>query len=94
MVIFSFFTINQFGSEDGTQACLIFQPMHRYFKLIANTKHIAEWKSKGLSDESIKPITTSDNSLARLISYYGYKIRLKFNGSILRQPEVACTQKK
>ena len=94
MVIFSFFTINQFGSEDGTQACLIFQPMHRYFKLIANTKHIAEWKSKGLSDESIKPITTSDNSLALLISYYGYKIRLKFNGSILRQPKVAYTHKK
>ena len=58
--------------------------MHIYFKLIANTKHITEWKSKGLSDESIKLITTSDNSLALLISYYGNKIRLKFNGSILR----------
>ena len=78
-------TINQFDSEDGTQAYLRFQPMHRYFKRIANTKHIAECKSKGLSDESIKPVTTSDNSLALLISYYGYKIRLKFNGSILRQ---------
>ena len=51
--------------------------MHRYFKLIANTKHIGKWKPKGLSDESIKPITTSNNSLAPLISYYGYKIRLK-----------------
>ena len=39
-------------------------------------------------------VFTSDNGLALLISYYGYKIRLKFNGSILRQPEVACTQKK
>ena len=68
------------------------QPTHRYFKLIANTKHIAKWKSKGLSDESIKPITTSDNSLALLISYYGYKIRLKFNGSILRQVKVTYTQ--
>ena len=37
--------------------------MHRCFKLICNTKHIAQWKSKGLSDESIKPITTCDNSL-------------------------------
>ena len=45
--------------------------MHRYFKLVANIKHIVEWKSKRLSDESIKPITTSDNSLDPLISYYG-----------------------
>ena len=37
--------------------------MHRCFKLICNTKHIDQWKSKGLSDESIKPITTCDNSL-------------------------------
>ena len=70
------------------------QPTHRYFKLIANTKHIAKWKSKELSDESIKPITTSDNSLAPLITYYGYKIRLKFNGSILRQPKVSYTLEK
>ena len=41
--------------------------MYRYFKLIANTKYISEWKSTGLSDESIKPPTTSDNSLSPLI---------------------------
>ena len=50
--------------------------MHRYIKIIANTKHIAEWKSKWLSDESIKPITTFDNNLAPIISYYDYEIRL------------------
>ena len=68
--------------------------MQRYFKLITITKHVAEWKSKGLSDESIKPFTTSDNSLAPLIIYYGYKIRLKFNGSVLRQPKVTYTHTK
>ena len=36
-----FGTINRFDSEDGTQAYLIFQPMHRCFKLIVYTKHIA-----------------------------------------------------
>ena len=87
-------TITRFDSEDGAQAYFIFQPMHRYFKPIANTKHIAEWKSKGLSDESIKPLTTSSNSLAPLISCYGYKIKLKFNGSILRQPKGTYTHKK
>ena len=87
-------TIYPFDSEDGTQAYSIFQPVDRYFKRIANTKHIAEQKSKGLSDESIKSITTSDNSLAPLISYYGSKIKLKFNGTILRQSKVTYTHKK
>ena len=56
--------------------------MGRYVKVIANTKYISEWKSKGLPDESIKPLPTSDNSLTPLVDYYGYKIRVKFNGSI------------
>ena len=51
------------------------------------TKYISSWQSKGLSDEIIKPPVTSDNSLTPLIDYLGNKIRLKFNGSILRQPK-------
>ena len=47
-----------------------------------------------MSDESIKPPLTSDNSLNPLIDYYGYNIRVKFNGSILRQPKVSYTHKK
>ena len=80
-----FFLGNTFcGARDGSQAYLIFQPLHRYVKIIANTKYISEWKSKGLSDESIKPPTTSDNTLTPLIDYYSCNIRVKFNGSILR----------
>ena len=60
--------------------------MYRYFKAILNAKYISEWKSKGLSDESIKPSPTCDNSLPSLIDYLGNKIRLKFNGSCLKQP--------
>ena len=47
-----------------------------------------------MSDESIKPPPTSDNSLTPLIDYYSYNIRVKFNGSILRQPKVSYTQEK
>ena len=47
-----------------------------------------------MSDESIKPLTTCNNSLAPLIDYYGYKVRVKFNGSILRQPKVTYTHEK
>ena len=83
-----------FDGGDGSQAYLIFQPVHKYIKIIANTKYISEWKSKGLSDESIKPPPTSDNSLTPLIDYYGYNIRVKFNGSILRQPKVSYTHEK
>ena len=58
--------------------------MYRYFKVIANTRYISSWKSKGLSDESIKPPATSDNSLTSLINYLGDKIRLKFIGNCLK----------
>ena len=58
--------------------------MYRYFKVIANTRYISSWKSKGLSDESIKPPATSDNSLTSLINYLGDKIRLKLNGNCLK----------
>ena len=47
-----------------------------------------------MSNESIKPFPTSDNSLTPAIDYYNYKIRVKFNRSILRQPKVSYTHKK
>ena len=94
-IILSFLvTIYRFNSKDGAQAYLIFQPVLRYIKIITITKYISEWKSKGFSDESIKPPTTSNNSLTPLINYYGYKIRIKFNGSCLKQPKVSYTHEK
>ena len=81
-----------FGRSDGSRAYLIFQLIHRYVKINANTKYISEWKS--LSDESIKPPPTSDNSLTPLIDYYSYNIRVTFNGSILRQLKASYTHEK
>ena len=49
--------------EDGAQNYLVFQPINKYFKVITNTDYVSSWKSKGLSAETIKPPTTSDNSL-------------------------------
>ena len=74
---------SHFG-EDDTQNYLVFQPMHRYFKMITNTDYISSWKSKGLSAESIKPPTTSDNSLTPALNY-ATKTRVKFTGSCLKQ---------
>ena len=32
-----------FDGEDGSQAYLIFQPVYRYFKKVANTNYISSW---------------------------------------------------
>ena len=59
--------------------------MYRYFKMITSTDYISSWKYKGLSSASIKPSTTSDNSLAPALNYYSTKTRVKFTGSCLKQ---------
>ena len=77
--------------EDGVQNYLVFQPIIRYFKVITNTDYISSWKSKGLSTESIKPPTTSNNSISPKLNYYGNKVRVKFTGSCLEQPKISYT---
>ena len=71
--------------EDGKPNYIIFQPLIKYFKLITNKKYMSPWKSKGLSDKTIKPYATSDNTLTPYINRYGEKIRLQFNKSCLIQ---------
>ena len=85
----SYFIGKSHFEEDGTQNYLVFQPINKYFKVITNTDYISSWKSKGLSAESIKPPTTSDNSLTPALSYYGTKTRVKFTGSCLKQSELS-----
>ena len=80
----SYFVGKSHFEEDDTQNYLVFQPLNKYFKVITNTDYISSWKSKGLSAESIKPSTTSDNSLTPALSYYGTKTRVKFTGSCLK----------
>ena len=90
----SYFIGKSHFEEDGTQNYLVFQPMYRYFKMITNTDYISSWKSKGLSAESIKPPTISDNSLTPAFSYYSTKTRLKFTGSCLKQSKISYTHGK
>ena len=57
--------------------------------IINVTDYVLSWKSKGLSDETIKPPSTSDNSLTPALSYYrASKIRVKFTESCLKQDKV------
>ena len=62
--------------------------------MIADTDYVSSWKSKGLSAETIKPPTTSDNILTPAVSYYGTKTRVKFIGSCLKQPKISYTHGK
>ena len=84
----SYFIGKSHFEEDDPQNYLVFQSIYRYFKAFSITQYleyVSEWKSKGLSSESIKAISTSDNSLNPTLSYYGTKIKVKFTGSCLKQ---------
>ena len=77
-----------FDEGSGKQNYLIFLPINKYLKLnsVINTAdYVSSWQSKGLSNESIKQPTTSDNSLTPELNYYGTKRKRKFTGSCLKQ---------
>ena len=60
--------------------------MCRYFKVfsvIHYLEYVSEWKSKGLSNESIKAISTSDT-----------RIRVEFTGGCLKEPKILYTHRK
>ena len=90
----SYFIDKSHFEEDGTQNYLVFQRLNKYFKVIVNTDYVSSWKSKGLSSETIKPPTTSDNILTPALSYYGTKATVKFTGSCLKQPKLSYTNGK
>ena len=71
--------------------------MTKYFKLntvVGIIDRVLSWQSKEMSNESIKPPTTSNNSLNPRLSYYGSKIRVQFTRSCLKQANFAFTHKK
>ena len=53
---------------------------------------MSEWKSNRLSDESIKTPAVSNNSLAPTLNYVNTKLRVKHDGSYLKQEKVIFTQ--
>ena len=70
----SYYNDKIYFEEDGTPNYLIFPPLHKYFEVgYNNLYYVLSWTSKGLSNESIKPPTTSDNNLTPILNYYGTK---------------------
>ena len=86
-----------FDEQSGKQNYLVFLPLRKYFKLnsvVGVTDYVLSWQSKGLSNESIKLLTTSNNSLSPRLNYYGTKIRVQFTKCCLKQPSHTFTHKK
>ena len=61
----SYFIGKSHFEEDGTQNYLVFHPLNKYFKIITNKKYISSWKSRGLSDETIKPPATMEKNIGK-----------------------------
>ena len=81
--------------DDGTQNYLVLQATYRYFKRVSKTNnHILSWKSKELSDESIKPPSTTNNILNTLLDYVGTKTIVEFNGNCLKQDRISFNHRK
>ena len=91
---FSYFNGKSHFEEDCSQNYLIFQAIYKYLKKLYTTDSptfVSEWKSKGLSNESFKDISTSDNSLNTILACYGpRKTRIKFIIDCLKQQKVTC----
>ena len=85
---------NYFVGDDDTQNYLVFQPMFKYFKKIVSNGRISAWKSKELSDESIKTPSISDNILNSLSYFVLAMTIVKFNESCLKQDKNTYTHEK
>ena len=86
-----------FEEGSGKQNYLVFLPMGKYFKLnsvVGVIDRVLSCQSKGISNESIKPPTTSNNSLNPILCYNDTKIKVQFTGSCLKQPKCTFTHKK
>ena len=86
-----------FDEGSGKQSYLVFLPMGKYFELnsvVGVIDHVLSWQSKGISNESIKPPTTSNNSLNPRLNYNDTNIKVQFTGSCLKQPKCTFTHKK
>ena len=61
---------------------------------VGNGEYIYFWKPTGLSDGRINSITASNYSITPSLDYLGAKIRVKLNGSCLKQDKITYTHGK
>ena len=94
----SYYRGKQYLDEgSGKQNYLVFLPMGKYFKLnsvVGVIDRVLSCQFKGISNESIKPPATSNNSLNPRLSYNDTEIKIQFTGSCLKQPKCTFAHKK
>ena len=87
----AYFRGKNYFEEDGTQNYLVFQPVCKYFEEASDK--VSSWKSKELSDEKfILTVTSTDKSATKAI-YDNTRIKVGFNGDLLRQNQVTYNHK-
>ena len=73
-------------NNDGAQLYLIFQPIYKTVTTFSGlTYPISEWASKGLSNEKFTLPYTANKSLSPKLIWNKSRIRLKFEGTCLKQ---------
>ena len=86
-----------FDEGSSKQNYLVFLPLKKYFKLNSvsgASDYVLSWQSKGLSNESIQPLTTTNNSLPPELNYYSTKTKIKFTRSCFKQSSNILTHNK
>ena len=93
----SYYRAKQYFDEgSGKQKYLVFLPINKYFKsnsVAGTADYLVSWQSKGLCNNSVKPPTTTNNSLTPELNYYGAKTKMKFTGSCLKRSSHIFTHK-
>ena len=82
----AYFRGKNYFEEDGTQNYLVFQLVFKYFEKTGDK--ISSWESIGLSDEKIILTVTSTDKSATKTIYDNIRIKVRFNGDLLRENQV------
>ena len=83
----------KYFSSDGLKNDLVFIPASRRISTFSRTNKIYSGKSKGMSEESIKNPSTSDNSFAPKWIFGFTLSEVKFHRYYLKQDSVYFLQK-
>ena len=86
----SCFIHQSYFNNNGAQLCSIFQPICKTIAIFSGLiDTIWEWQSKGLSNEKFTSPYTGNKSLSPKLVWNNSKIRLKFEGSCIKQKDKA-----
>ena len=78
----AYFRGKNYFDYDGTQNFLVFQPVFKYFERV--DFEIASWESTGLLNEKLSSVVNSKSAVPKIL-YDNARIKVKFNGNLLKQ---------